>query len=510
MTTSARSPSADDTVPRWIVVVLLGFVAVLSCPNLYIDHHDLFWIDGWGPDASLFVALHAGEREGLRFGSDLVFTYGPLGYLQFALYVDDASWFRAVAYQLFAHGLLLFSLFAFARRHCARPRELVWLCFVSTVFLQAIGGWLVDLKIVVAFLTLCFLCMSGSARAAWREALLGAVAAPLFYVMFSGGITALLIVLTYATLSCWQRRPARALAMLLGLLVPTLGLGLLLQGSPTALLTFFAGAFEIASSYVDAVGLPGPGWQVALAVAAWLAYASFLLVDLARGRLPRSLLLLSAGLLFAGFKHGFVRQDAHVAGFFAIWMIVFTLHALSSFSPRRAAATVSVCLALVSFSMTFLNGNDFFFHRILTSVSVGPGNLVRFFDFLVRERPEILRLGHAERRAWLADALSRVPDSDLAPATLEQLGDRSVDVFPWEIALLERHGLRWTPRPVFQSSSASSEVLDEQNEAHFQRADAPDFVLYGFDSVDGPLHFRSEALPVGRSPFPGDVGDDLA
>ncbi|MDR2058321.1 MAG: hypothetical protein LBP83_08620, partial [Dysgonamonadaceae bacterium] len=46
---------------------------------------------------------------------------------------------------------------------------------------------------------------------------------------------------------------------------------------------------------------------------------------------------------------------------------------------------------------------------------------------------------------------------------LQQAANKRVDVFPYDIALLYAYDLNWSPRPVFQSYSAYTPVLDQIN-----------------------------------------------
>ena len=496
MTVESRSelPGHASTPRVRPIALFLAFVALLNFPNLNIDFHDLFWIDGWGPDPSMFVALHMAVRDGLQFGRDVIFTYGPLGYLTFAVYVDDTLWIQAVIYQLATHVLLFTSLFLLLRREAAGWWKILAVGAVTSVFLQAIGGWLIDLKLLVALLVLCHLRLinaRGGSGGAWRDGALGALAAVLLYIKFSGGVTAILILGMFVVLLVAQRQLLRAGAVLAAYGATAVTLGLHLVGSIDGIGAFLDQSLEIASTYVDAVAIEGPAWQVSLGILSGAVYLS--LLDRAHREGDRTgftFLLLASGLCLAGFKHGFVRHDAHVAGFFAIWMMVATLFLVAAVPdwrspPAKMASRFALGLTGVTAAMVFLNSSDFFFHRIFTSMSVDFRNIPRFVAFVTQERPAFLAADAEERRALMRDALEKVPNSNLRQDTLDRIGAGTLDIFPWDIAIAERFGLRWRPRPMFQSYSAFSDRIDAGNAAHFVGAAAPDFVLYGHQSIDG-------------------------
>jgi|GEM_PF-3094653 len=487
-------PGHAPTPPVRPLASFLIFVALVNFPNLNFDLDDLFWIDGWGPDPSMFVALHMAARDGLQFGRDVIFTYGPLGYLTFAVYVDDTLWIQSVLYQLTAHALLFSSLFLLLRRRTVGWWQILAVGAVTSIFLQAIGGWLIDLKLLVALLVFCQLRLESEQDgpgSLWREGALGALAAVPLYIKFSGGVTAILIVGMFFALLIARRRFLGAAAVLVAYTATAATLGLLLVGSFDGIRAFLDQSLEIASTYVDAVALEGPAWQVSLGIISGAIYLS--LFDRARregDRTGSGFLLLASGLCLAAFKHGFVRQDAHVAGFFAIWMMVAALFLVVAVpdwrsSSSKMASRFALGLAGVTAAMVFLNSSDFFFHRIFTSMPVDFRNIPRFVKFVTQDRPVFLAADEQERRALMRDALSKVPDSNLGPETLDRIGTGTIDIFPWDVAIAERFGLRWRPRPMFQSYSAFSDRIDDGNAEHFIGPAAPDYVLYGHRSVDG-------------------------
>jgi hypothetical protein len=75
-------------------------------------------------------------------------------------------------------------------------------------------------------------------------------------------------------------------------------------------------------------------------------------------------------------------------------------------------------------------------------------------------------------------------DYPIDAETVAYIGNRSVDVLPWDTALCWAYGLNWSPRPVFQSYSAFTPELVAINGRHFTGSDGPQIVLYDFESID--------------------------
>jgi hypothetical protein len=107
------------------------------------------------------------------------------------------------------------------------------------------------------------------------------------------------------------------------------------------------------------------------------------------------------------------------------------------------ASRFALGLAGITAAMVFLNSGDFFFHRIFTSMPVDFRNIPRFVAFVTQERPAFLAADGEERRSLMREALAKVPDSNLDPETLDRIGDATLDIFPWDVAIVERFGLRW-------------------------------------------------------------------
>jgi hypothetical protein len=72
----------------------------------------------------------------------------------------------------------------------------------------------------------------------------------------------------------------------------------------------------------------------------------------------------------------------------------------------------------------------------------------------------------------------------LSSAFIEQAKDKTIDIIPWDVALLYAYDLDWSPRPVFQSYSAYTPLLDSINAKHFEKTNAPDIIIYSHESID--------------------------
>jgi hypothetical protein len=119
-----------DRVPLWaagIVVAVLTWRIAMETPAPGLD-------PSW--NAGLAMAVH----DGLHFGQDVVFTYGPLGFLQ-----GQIVWFSGLAVLSFFYNSIVFVLFcvglvwALRRRLPLLPSAAIAFALVAFLLLLELG-----------------------------------------------------------------------------------------------------------------------------------------------------------------------------------------------------------------------------------------------------------------------------------------------------------------------------------------------------------------------------------
>ena len=194
------------------------------------------------------------------------------------------------------------------------------------------------------------------------------------------------------------------------------------------------------------------------------------------------ILLIYAALLFLTFKAAFVR---HVSGH----PVTASIFLLASYIPLFATVKVSKTFTswVVSFMIVFallvgVRGRNIpFFPQIQAVVHV-PGH---FYDFmkvsLFSDNKYALR--HQEAMTVIAKK-----------AGLSEMTG-SVDVLSYGQADVISTGLNWTPRPVLQSYSVYTPELSDLNRDFFLSSKGPENILMSIEPIDG----RFPALEDGAS-----------
>jgi hypothetical protein len=410
-------------------------------------------------DASWMSGLYMGIGDGKNFGTEVVFTYGPLGFLDWP--VLWSSWLAVVAYVFSAAiffafvvtfiglmqrtiGLVAAAVFAFLYLATIPDMEQLPLILAVAWALTALREDRPDGAVTL-------LAVGGGSLAALECLIKLSVGPVIFAVCLIGMIGA--------------RPDRRQWAYFLGCFV---GGGLVLwlvTGQPLGSLVDYArNGEQVISGYNEAMQIGGaPVWAevfsvlfaLGLVVAAWCSRTRD-----SRARWAATVLVAVAA--FTSYKYGIVRfEPIHLSlGLSAMLGIWLVLPWRRTFSPTFLTASVLLGLALL--------------HIYATPARLDPiKNVITFGEEVeLAARPglrqEYLNFGRATLQATYG----------LDPETLALLKGKRVEVDPWEIAVAWAYELDWQPFPVIQNYTAYTQDLDRLNsEAVEDAEDGPQMIL---------------------------------
>lgn len=408
--------------------------------------------------------------SGLRFGQDLIFTYGPLGFLAHPRDVGDHL-ALALAFRL----LLQLAVLGIAAALLLEERTSGVALFLLGLPLYAVLAHELDYEVLG--LSTLLLALAVTRTAGWLLIPPAALAAVLLLVKFGSGIAALAEV-------CWAcvlwllrgGRPAPVAAAAGTWLVAFLVLSGALVGGPGAVSAFLERSFQIVSGYgrsMSRAGEDGPVW-VALILCALLAGATLRL--LRRGSPVGLALLVAAVPVVYSLKHGFVRNDwSHAdAPFQEVLQVSLVALLLSSTRAERGIGLGLLLAALAGVGITYPRADLRERRAALAEVVTGR-----------RGGRNVVALLHpAETRRALAERSARNLEPDRVPAEWRSLvGDATVLVVPWEIAACAANGFRCVPFPTLQMYSAYTPGLDRWAAERLE-AVRPEFVLASARVID--------------------------
>lgn len=436
-----------------------------------------------GLDPSWVYGINQAVGQGMQFGKDLLFTYGPYGAVYTKAYHPATDLMAMIA------GGCLGLSFSTAILLLVRAIPAGWaiaLCALLLLYHSAMDSLFLTSAVLPALVLYRFTLPEGHALKLSSHWTWPVLAIPLFMplgilplVKASFFPMAVLLVCMCSLICQVNGRRMMAVWLVVVVAVTMLVFWMLAGQTLGALPYYVTGSLSLIQGYSEALALPEDPIQVLgyLGVAAGILLITFRKND-ASGKSMWFLGLSFAAYLFLAFKSGFVRGDGHVE--IAGRAIAFAA-ILLAFVSRSSALTFVFFAALIASAnidraVSNSSTRDFFTRALhLYSITVNgiQGRL---------EDPTRLKNAFYEQRKAIA-AERAIP---ILPGT--------TDIYSYQQAYLLASGNIWNPRPVFQSYSAYSPALAQLNAAHLQGARAPDNVVFRVEPIDGRLPALEDGL----------------
>jgi hypothetical protein len=413
-------------------------------------------------DLSWQIGLHQAAQDGLRFGADILYTYGPLGFLTKPTpFVGPTSTIAFVAVAAVYLSLIVTMLAA------ARRLVPLWVAVIATFVLARQIVYIPPyeaLQFVLFALGVDLLRQDRIANPQRVAVVAGVLAAVAIMGKVNVGVFvaagAGLVILTIFP------RPLRGLlAYAASLGAGVLALWLVTGQRLDDLAPYVRASLELISGYSEAMGKDKPGQRLAIAafvvisgLVVWAAYRTS--AGWPRGR-RLALAGLTALLLFALWKHGFVRSHFS-ATFTALGLALLVL------MPRPTRWWLELAIFAIAAA------------GFVGTTPVSP------LQYLNAPRSAIAFAGQARDSLlpWRWEAAVDRSRRDLQkkfaipPGILEQVAGRTVHIDPYAAAVVTAYPtFTWRPLPVFQSYSAYTPYLDEVNAALLRSGERPELIL---------------------------------
>lgn len=426
-------------------------------------------------DASWRMALGKFIQEGRQFGTEVVFTYGPLGFEMGRTYWGG-QWWQLISWHAVQAVVVAAIVYWYAFRLSGYGRVF----FLSFFFLFGLTYEDAMHQIIIALIGLELIRRSNRPWQ-WSTAALVILLSIVSLVKFTDMLLSFTLVLLAGGLELWSRRRYT------GVRVPLIYLGAFALGwlacgqNLINLPAYLRSSMEISQGYQDAMGLSCPTNQLYLGltvlglIIAYTVLVFFTAVDRVRSA---ALILGTGAFIYLNWKHGFIRADGHQIGFYFAAMTVTVSSPLLLDDTARlrwlkrgilaAAALISLYgmeQPLPGVVRGVLGGAQ---HEVNTNTAFALGltNTRELYDLRLR----------GER-----DGLDLLK-------TKATVGRASVDVLGFEQAVALYNDFNYQPRPVFQGYSAYTPYLSRLNYDYFASDKAPEYVLFKLQTIDGRLH----------------------
>jgi hypothetical protein len=459
---SASLRNVVTTHPWLISTPLLGaLLAVLTWPGGPSTPH-------FGLDPSWQLGIELATERGLDFGREIIWTHGPLGFLQAPLLADGTLWMFGTAYAWALHMAICISFVWVARRSTL---GLVLLPVTAIALL----GHLVEVSVVLTL----FCCVAALGRDAPRFAkpvvlYLGPFFAALEILGKANRGGTILALLAVCLLAIDKRR--RNLPIFAGIFAATFAVFWAITAQDFGTVgDYLTNQLQIVSGFGEAHAIEDVTVDWERRVAPLVVLAMLVLAFRASakdGQLQRwGTIGLAAVFSYTTFKQGFVRHDAaHGVVFFTSFLcgIYALLWRVRPDAINAGAAVLVATAALASLPAHTIDANPVHHLRSL------------------REQVHAF-LSPARRDALLEKAREDLQATyAVDPATLRLIGDRPVHIDPWEVGVAWAYGLNWRPLPVFQDQQAYTEELQNANLEALESPSGPEVILRQNTAVVDP------------------------
>jgi hypothetical protein len=425
-----------------------------------------------GLDPSWVLGMSESLTQGFKFGSDIVFTFGPFSQIYTNIYNEK--------YDI----LIIFSAIYLT------------LCYTFLLFIISINNYKIILIIIVLFTTyyskdtllLLFPLISGLSiifiidfnKSCNKVLALIVSLSPLGLLPLVKGslipVCIVAVVLGIIYLSYTGNKKYTLLA-----LSPVLTLSFFWVASGQSLLDiyyYFSSSFNIIFGYTEGMhssyigAPPWVFWQLISYILVFIILEFTIIFDKKLSHINKYYISISFGIfLFLSFKAGFVRHDGHAmtAGY-----SILTASILLAVLDKTKYSNLLIALSLFVLILIDSQFIKFSTDKFLANISN---------KYLLIRDGLNLRINNSEQ-------ISK--NYQLAIKNLKSKEDLpdlkgTVDIYSHNQSGLISSGNKWNPRPVFQSYAAYTPQLQELNRKHLVKHDSPDNIIFRVQPIDGRL-----------------------
>jgi hypothetical protein len=468
-----------------LLVLAFGYVLLLVPPFVYS-------LPAAGLDPSWTAVITYAAGQGWQWGRDIVFTYGPLGFLLPNVLLPERFAY-ALALNSILSGAVALGITAMLVRH--RLSVVIATLLLMSYALAGMGRFAFQVVPVLAVL----LFFRGDNKVARVTIPFLAAASGLYALVYSSAaVTAVAMYGIIDVVQVMRRRRPWCLAVFAA--VAAAGYWSAGQ-SVSDMPAYLRSTFEIIAGYGGAMGSSGKVVElVAFLAASAAAFALLLIAESTRpahaGRRAEAALMFAAlgAYWFVAFKSGFVRHDLH-----SLWAWLALSFILAGYATVRWEALAATAMRALMVIVALGSGAV---ASVLMTRSLAPSMVLGdAIQRLVAQPERVFKQGLAAITApgiWYAEQERQLANANNTIRELQPLPkvSGSVDVIPNMQSSVIAHGLAYRPRPVFQDYAVYTPWLIERNREHYRSARAADTLLFKPDDIDNryPLLEQSTAI----------------
>jgi len=473
-------------------------------------------------DQSWTFAMNEAVARHLRFGKEIIFTFGPCA----SIFTQS---FHPATDRLMVFGSSLLGLsYIIAFLYLARGRQ-PCLILLLVLFLATFPNRDALLLSYPFILVVCALKFANSddfdkdANLSWWQLLaIAVIFLSLGLLPLIKGSLLLPVCVSMGILSTFllYRFPFKqAIPLLFIPIFATIIFWIIAGQSLSDFPAFLRGTLLLTTGYTDAMSTPWMVWPSMVGYGFIIAYVTVsasiywsLLRSTQLNVWSKWLLgFLCAVFLLVAFKHGFVRTDHLAIAFNSLVVIILTIGFL--YTDRYLIGSLLVVIVIVVgiyFRAEPVLGREVR-GKFGFGTATGGGRRGEILTFMLKRAistfPRITYEStcNTYTAAWQGLRLRLTDSNGLQDRFVRALANirreyavpalkGSTDIYTYEESLLLASNNEWNPRPIVQSYSAYTPALARLNEQHLRDTNAPDWVLLDLFTIDERLPSLEDGL----------------
>jgi hypothetical protein len=426
-------------------------------------------------DPSWKLGMNQAVAQGLTFGQEMIFTFGPYS----SIYTQ--AYHPATDRLMMAGSLYLAVVYCVCFVSLMRNVNWAWIFSYCTVLSGVIYSrdallFSVPLLIALSVYKTQFSQDRYPIKSNWQILYVAFIFSALGLLPLIKGSLIILcgsVAVLCALFFLLIKKTFPAMLCIIAPLLSIVFFWILIGQHPAALPQYFSNMLLIITGYTEAMALDGLRFEIQLYV---FFSALLLLAILSHRHISRNnrtfIFLLYAIYLFISYKAGFVRDD-NTHALISVDAILISALLLPFILKDRIFIylILMMSLVLVGVAKYYVEKPIDFFADQATATYIntwdGICNRIRIPDWPRSEYENNLR---SIRKAVNFPAL-----------------DGTVDIYSYDQTDLIASKMPWSPRPVLQSYSAYTPALADINQKHLTGANAPENIIFRMQPIDGRL-----------------------
>ena len=438
---------------------------------------------GVGLDSSFKFAFNYFFSKNIQPGKEIIFTYGPFGFLVFPQPVGENLLLTIIVVSFLR--LAFFTAFLYLDLLIEKPNTLLRKLWALVIL--AILSLSTDFGFTLIFFTATLLLLQDETKNKTYVVFAIVLSSLSILVKSSYGVVTVLLILLYSLIEYFRFRNIRRLVFTnLGVaLAFTIG-WFVIYRDLSGLGHYLHGMLELSVGYSSAMTInPQNNW---IYLATFFALYFYLPFSIKEGRV-----FILYGMFFlpllAFFKYAFSRED-HI---YLFLFFIINFYCLLFICLRKFR--ISVFLIVVISAVAFFANMKY----VKMGVSMTKSKLLTM-NGLSNFKRVVLSFEDYEKN------LSEKSKTNLRKRALGEnvvriIGTQPVDIYPWETSFVPANDLNWQPRPVFQSYVAFTPWLDRQNALFFDSPKSPKYILWQVDRWRGEVSSIDERYLLNDEPL---------